>query len=162
MDAHTDVATLLAERPDLAARLLLLADKPMGKAITNPEQAHKALTPLLGGRDREHFVALALDRRHRIIAAEILTVGSDGYTVVDPRMVYRWALQQGTSAGGASAIIIAHNHPSGDPSPSTMDRTVTDRVSRAGRMLGIPLLDHIVYTDHNGCTSLAEEGRCDL
>lgn len=81
-----------------------------------------------------------------------LTHGSDAFTVVEPRQVFRYAVGL-----GASAVILAHNHPSGDPTPSAQDREVTTRVARAGALLGLPLLDHLVAGD-GAWVSLAAEG----
>jgi DNA repair protein RadC len=85
-----------------------------------------------------------------------LTKGSERYTVVDPMQVFRAALK-----AGAGAIILAHNHPSGDPSPSQQDRDVTVRIARVGRELGIPLLDHLVFAD-GAVYSFAEHGEGSL
>lgn len=127
-----------------------------GEPVTNSIQAWRMLEPGLRGRREEELHALFLDRRRRPVARRRLTRGSDSYTVVDPRHVYRVAV-----GVGASAVILAHNHPSGDPSPSPQDRRITDRVARAGQVLGIPLLDHLVI-GAGTFRSLAEEGTlCD-
>lgn len=107
--------------------------------VTSPELAYALLGPALQGLPDEELHGLYLDRRRRPVARRRLTRGSDGFTVVDPRQVYRIAV-----GVGAAAVILAHNHPSGDPTPSSQDRDVTERVARAGRVLGIPLLDHLV------------------
>lgn len=107
--------------------------------VTSPDEAFALLGPPLQALADEELHALYLDRRRRPVARRRLTRGSDGFTVVDPRQVYRVAV-----GVGASAVILAHNHPSGDPTPSTQDREVTERVARAGRVLGIPLVDHLV------------------
>ena len=96
-----------------------------------------------------------LDRRRRPLAIRCLTRGSDGFTVVDPRQILRVAVEL-----GATGIILAHNHPSGGPTPSEHDRTVTRRVARAGDLLGVRLLDHLIV-GHEGYRSLAEEGLLD-
>lgn len=101
----------------------------------------------------EKLVALYLNKRHKVIGSRLLTIGSAGFTIVDPAQVYAPALEL-----GASAVIMAHQHPSGDPQPSTQDRDVTRRVVQAGQALGIPLLDHLVVTSSGKYTSLAETG----
>ena len=73
---------------------------------------------------------LYLDRRQQPLAMRTLTRGSDGFTVVDPRQVFRPAVQL-----GATGVILAHNHPSGDPTPSAMDREVTRRVRKSGEVI---------------------------
>ncbi|MBW1878136.1 MAG: DNA repair protein RadC [Deltaproteobacteria bacterium] len=120
--------------------------------IRSPADAHAHLGPALRGRPDEELHALYLDRRHRPRAHRMLTRGSDGFTVVDPRQVFRPAVSL-----GAFAVVLAHNHPSGDPTPSAQDREVTRRVAAAGRILGIALLDHLVVGDGD-YVSLAEQG----
>lgn len=107
--------------------------------ISDASQAYAVLGSRLRGLAEEELVGLFLDRRHRPIAVRRLTHGSDALTVVDPRQIYRVAV-----AVGACGVILAHNHPSGDPTPSPQDREVTLRVAQAGRILGVPLLDHLV------------------
>lgn len=120
--------------------------------VCTPDQAWRHLAPSLAGLAHEELHALLLDRRRRPVARRRLTRGSDAYTVVDPRQVYRVALEV-----GAAAVILAHNHPSGDPEPSRLDHVVTRRVVQAGRVLALPLLDHLVVAGA-AYTSLAERG----
>lgn len=119
--------------------------------IRTPRDAARLLTPSLAGQVVEELHALYLDRGLRVVAQRTLTRGSDGLTVVDPRQVFRPAVQL-----GAVHVVLAHNHPSGDPTPSAMDREVTRRVHRAGQVLGVSLVDHLVIAD-GGWRSLAEE-----
>lgn len=156
---HT-VAALLREiraRPDLQEQIrgLLLAGESAPNVCDAPAQAYKIVRPYLLGGTVERLVAVALDRRNRVLGAQILTQGSDACTVVDPRQIFRWALLQGRS--GANAIILAHNHPSGDSAPSRQDIEVTLRVAAAGRVVGVNLLDHLIVTDTT-YTSLADQG----
>jgi DNA repair protein RadC len=95
---------------------------------------------------------LHVDRRLRPIAVRTLTRGTDQITLVDPRQVYRPA-----AALGAWGVIVAHNHPSGDPTPSSQDRVVTHRLAQAGQVLGVRLVDHLVVADGHA-VSLAEVG----
>lgn len=120
-------------------------------AVTTPEAAAALLAPDLRGRADEELHALYLDRRRRPVAQRALTRGSDAFTVVDPRQVFRVAVRL-----AASGVILAHNHPSGDATPSAQDIDVTERVARAGRVLGIPLLDHLVVGRE--VVSMAERG----
>ena len=85
---------------------------------------------------------------------ETLTVGSDAYTIVEPRQVFRWAL---TRSRIVTAIVVAHGHPSGDPTPSDCDKQVTVRLVEVGAMVGIPVLDHIVF-GRPEWVSMAERG----
>lgn len=121
-------------------------------AITSPDAAAEVLVPMIGSMDREHCVVMTLDTRHRLIASTTVSIGSIDHTFMAPREIFRDAL-----LAGASAIFVAHNHPSGDATPSADDRQVTRRLAQAGTTLGIDLLDHLVVGDP-GWTSLAREG----
>lgn len=122
--------------------------------VTTPDAAAAVVRPLLTGHDRERGVLVALDTRHRIIGTAIVSIGTAANTFLAPREVFRDALLL-----GASAVVVAHNHPSGDPSPSDDDLRVTRRLARAGQTLGINLLDHMIVGDPEW-TSLAREGVC--
>jgi DNA repair protein RadC len=108
--------------------------------------------PLMQDLDREHCVTLNLDTKHRLLAATTVSIGSIDHTFMSPREVFRDALTR-----GASAIVIAHNHPSGDAAPSRDDELVTRRIGRAGEILDIEVLDHLVI-GHERWTSLARRG----
>lgn len=102
----------------------------------------------------EVLSAVYLDRRRAVIGSRVLTRGTTGFTIVDPQQVFRPAIQL-----GASAVVLGHHHPSGDPRPSSQDHDVTKRVAAAGRVLGIPLLDHLVVSGTSDrYTSFAEIG----
>ncbi len=158
-EAH-ELAGLHGIGPARAVRLhaaLQLGRRALGPrgfdaVIRTPEAAFAILGPALEGRADEELHGLFLDRRRRVLVHRMLTVGSHAFTIVDPRQVYRVALKV-----GASAVVLAHNHPSGDPAPSSMDRDITERVAAAGRVLGVPLLDHLVV-GAGRFTSLAAEG----
>lgn len=94
--------------------------------------------------DREHFVVLHLDGKNRVIAKETVSIGSQNQSIVHPREVFKAAVHN-----GSAAIICAHNHPSGDPEPSTEDKTITKRLVEVGGLLGIPIRDHIIIGE--GC-----------
>ncbi len=102
------------------------------------------------GLEREVFHVLLLDGKHRLKAREIVSIGSLTSSIVHPREVFRSAVRH-----AAAAVICAHNHPSGDPEPSAEDLEVTRRLHQAGRLLGVPLLDHVVLGD-GGWVSLRE------
>ena len=89
--------------------------------------------------ERETFMVMALDARHGVIGFQAVSIGSLNNATVHPREVFRFSV-----ATGAAAIIVAHNHPSGDPSPSAEDRRITERLRECGETLGIELLDHVV------------------
>lgn len=109
-----------------------------GTPIHCPEDALPHLGWMMSCR-REHFHALYLDTRRRLLASETISVGTMEASLVHPREVFRPAL-----LAGASALIVAHNHPSGDPEPSAEDLALTHRLDKAARLLGIQIVDHLV------------------
>lgn len=88
---------------------------------------------------REHFITLYLNARHQIVHKAITSIGSLTAAIVHPREVFRMAVEQ-----GAASIILAHNHPSGDVSPSQDDLNLTRRLAQAGEIMGIDVLDHLI------------------
>ncbi len=121
-------------------------------AVTSPERAADVLGPLVAHRDREACAAALLDTRHRVLAVELVSLGSLDHTFMSPREIYRTALGH-----NAAAVVVAHNHPSGDPTPSRDDVAVTSRLARAGDVVGLQLLDHLVIAPDRW-TSLARAG----
>ncbi len=113
-------------------------------AIQTPDAAAIAARTLIGEVDEERFVAIPLDVRNRPLGVQLVSKGSPDACPVDPRCVFRAAIVM-----GASAVIVAHNHPSGDTAPSVEDLTLTKRLVKAGEILGLPLLDHLILTDHH-------------
>ena len=111
-------------------------DRPQ---VTSPEAAYGIVAPLLSGRDREHCLLVNLDTKHRLLGVVTVSIGSVDHTFMGPREIFRDAL-----LAGASAVFLAHNHPSGDPTPSADDRQVTRRLAQAGATLGVDVLDHLV------------------
>jgi DNA repair protein RadC len=93
-------------------------------------------------QEKEHYFVMHLDTRQRINMVELVAVGILNYTTIHSRETYRRAVAQ-----GSADIIIAHNHPSGDVDPSTDDLLATRKLQDAGEVLGIPLLDHIIFSD---------------
>lgn len=147
-----------AQRLHAAARLGAQAVRAGPSSVTpihGPERAAALLVPRLSGLTHEELHALYLDRRQRVLAHRRLTVGSDRFTVVDPPQIFRPAV-----ALGACAVVLAHNHPSGDPTPSSQDREVTRRVAQAGHVLGIQLVDHLVI-GQGDWTSMARRRELD-
>lgn len=107
----------------------------------------------LGLLEEENLSVIYLNSRHVAISTRILTRGSTSFTIVDPKQVLRPAIEL-----DATAFVMAHNHPSGDPTPSPQDVDVTKRMAEAGHVLGITLFDHIVIAAGGLYTSLAEKG----
>ncbi len=131
---------------------LLHADLERGTALSDPQSAGLYFAQRLRGRPHEVFAALFLDTRHRVIAFEELFQGTLDGAEVHPREVVRRALGH-----NAAAVIVAHNHPSGNPEPSAADRAVTARLKQALALVDLRLLDHFVIGD-GAPVSLAARG----
>lgn len=112
--------------------------------INSPDCAGEILRDFIGESDREHFVVLFLDTKNKINAIQTVSIGSLNATVVHPREVFKVAIMK-----NAASIIVGHNHPSGDPTPSNEDINITNRLVEAGNLLGIKVLDHIIVGDYN-------------
>jgi DNA repair protein RadC len=123
---------------ELGARLAAPARK-LGLVVRGPDDLTGLLEDEFRGCDREHFLAVYLDTRHRIVAIETVSVGSLNASLVHPREVFKPAV-----ALGIAAVIAAHNHPSGCARPSADDLELTARLARCGSLLGIELLDHLI------------------
>ena len=144
--SRPDLNALAKTNPDVYARLCFAAESfaaERAPSVLRPEDAVSIVYPLIGVSDVERLAVVALSARNRVIDAEVLTVGSHGFTVVDPRQVLRWALTRKRPCAG---IVVAHNHPSGDATPSYQDVDVTRRLRRACEVVGITLVDHVVVT----------------
>ncbi len=109
--------------------------------------------PMLDGLDREQCLLVAVDSRLRLLRVVTVSIGTTEHTFMAPREIYRDALLL-----GAHSIFVAHNHPSGDATPSVEDRQITRRLARAGQTLGVPLLDHLVTGAAGSWSSLAALG----
>jgi DNA repair protein RadC len=112
------------------------------RQIRHAVDAVDYLMPRFGGRGVEQFGVVLLDVKHRVIRASVLASGTMNSTIVQPREVYRAA-----AIGGAAAIVVFHNHPSGDPAPSPEDVDLTRRLVAAGVLMGIDLVDHVILGD---------------
>ena len=108
-------------------------------SIKSPEDAYEYAKAKLQYEDREHFAVIVLDVKHHILAMPIISIGSLTASVVHPREVFREILKY-----PAAAFIMVHNHPSGDPAPSSNDIEITKVLVDAGKLMDIPALDHII------------------
>ncbi len=140
---------MCAERPYSAPRI-----------IKGSSDVNREMYSVMHGLRHEEFWVLFLARNSRVISKERLSVGGLNETVVDVREVVRRAIDK-----RASSVVVAHNHPSGDPHPGTADIILTDNLRRALETFGIKLLDHLIYSDgmyysfvDNGGTSIKEGG----
>lgn len=134
------------------SRSFTVADPEQRPEVTSPDAAAELLVPMLRRLDREQAVMISLDTKHRLIAVTLVSIGSVDHTFMAPREIFRDAL-----AHGASAIVLGHNHPSGDAKASSDDLAVTRRLARAGETIGIEMLDHLIIGSHRWL-SLAREG----
>jgi DNA repair protein RadC len=121
------------------ARRLSRESRERGPMLATPRAVWRHLALELRDRERERFVALCLNARNELVREVVVSVGSLNASIVHPREVFKPAL-----ASSSAAIVIAHNHPSGDPAPSREDREVTRALAEAGRLLDIPLHDHVI------------------
>jgi len=137
---------------ELASRLDGYAgggDKPV---LKTPEDVVGLVGSRLKGKKREHFLALLLDTRSRLIKAAEISIGSLDGTIVHPREVFKEAI-----SAAAASVLFVHNHPSGDPTPSEDDIRLSKRLAEAGEIVGIDVLDHIIIGDKKS-VSLKREG----
>jgi len=118
--------------------------------FTAPEEVVREAQEIADS-DREAFMVIYVDARNKMINREIISVGTLNAALVHPREVFKGAILK-----NAHAIIIVHNHPSGDPSPSKDDRLLTERLADAGKLLGIEVLDHIIVTPGRGWISFKQ------
>jgi DNA repair protein RadC len=114
----------------------------VGRSITSPRDSAAALVALLQDEPTEVFAILCLTTKYRVIAYHEVSRGTLDSTLVHPREVFKAAL-----LANAAAIIVCHNHPSGDPTPTVDDIEVTRRLAETGQVVGIEVLDHIVVGD---------------
>lgn len=121
-------------------------------AIKNEIGAASLLRELLPDNSREHFIALYLDGAHQPVSFRV-TSGSVNSCMVDPKVIF-----QGAVLVGAAALIVAHNHPSGVLTPSSEDHKVTERLKEGSKILGVPLLDHIILGNGDDRLSFSSEG----
>ena len=115
--------------------------------IKTPEDIYRLLKKDLYVEGKEILYLVSLDSRHRVIAKDIVSVGTVNETVVHPREIYKQALSR-----NAVSIVLVHNHPSQDINPSAEDILVTEKIVQAGKVMGISLIDHVVVSDNGYCS----------
>jgi DNA repair protein RadC len=108
---------------------------------TAPQQVFEAFQFLMQ-ETKEHFITLHLDGKNRVVCMDIVSIGSLNQSIVHPREVFKTAL-----LSSAAAILLVHQHPSGDPTPSSEDIAITRRLKEAGEILGVKILDHCIVGD---------------
>ena len=122
------------------------------RKISSPKDAVELLKKFLDGADREQFITCCMDIKNQPTSINVVSVGTVNSSLVHPREVFKTAI-----LGNSSSIIVAHNHPSGDPSPSKEDIDITERLREVGKIIGINVIDHIIIGD-NRYVSLKEKG----
>ena len=140
-----------AVKPGRGITLCMKRHGAPGKRIASPSEVCAFLRGAQWA-DRESFYALHLDARSHVIGVEEVSKGKANEVEVHPREVFKSAI-----LSNSIALLVAHNHPSGDPSPSRVDIELTRRLAEAGDLLGIPLRDHVIVSDA-GCMSMRERG----
>jgi DNA repair protein RadC len=127
---------------ELSKRLEADADEGPKPMLKSPEDVAAAVRSQLKGKKKEHFLVLCLDTRNRLIKRTLVSMGSLDTSIVHPREVFKEAV-----SSCAASVVFAHNHPSGDPEPSKEDVELTKRLAKAGELMGIDVLDHIIVCD---------------
>jgi DNA repair protein RadC len=126
-------------------------DAPTKMHIKSPEDAINAATGAnmeeMRYFDREHFRVMYLDRKGGLLVMEDVSVGGLHSSIVHPREVFKTAVKK-----SAASMILIHNHPSGDPTPSREDIDITNRLIEAGKLMGIEVLDHVIIGDNTYCS----------
>ena len=120
--------------------------------ISNPQDAAQLVLGELSHADKEHFMIIMLNTKHCVIAKKVVSIGHLHASLVHPREMFKEAIKR-----SSAAVILVHNHPSGDLTPSRDDITTTERLRDVGEMLGIEVLDHIIVGNNN-YLSFREQG----
>jgi len=127
-------------------------NKPNLKSITNPKDIFNIISPVLKGESQENFLVLCLNVRNKLNGYFLVSKGTVDETLVHPRDVFKSAI-----ITNSSSVVLVHNHPGETLRPSREDVATTNRLIETGRIIGIPVLDHIIVNDEN-YLSLKEEG----
>lgn len=131
-----------------------LAEEPSKQrfVIRSPKDVADYVMPRLRYEKKEHFMVMLLNTKNHVLATPIISIGSLNASIVHPREVFREAIRY-----SAASVILIHNHPSGDPTPSQEDKLVTSKLVQAGTLMDIAVLDHIIIGDSK-YISIKEEG----
>lgn len=148
--------------PASAARLLACLEisrrasapgRPKRPSVSTPEDIAAICGPQMRGLEEEHFWTLALNTKNRLLRTIEVSVGSLNASIVHPRELFKEAVRM-----SAASVVVVHNHPSGDPTPSGADIQLTRRIVKAGDVLGIEVLDHVVIGEGGEHASLRDLG----
>lgn len=125
--------------------------KNEGVSIRSAKHVYDYSFPKLADEDKENFMILHLDSKNKVIKDEIVSIGTLNSSLIHPREIFKSAIKE-----SANSVIVVHNHPSGDPEPSSEDKLVTKKLIDAGELLGIKVLDHVIV-GKNGYYSFNEQ-----
>jgi DNA repair protein RadC len=142
-------ATLLAAF-EISRRILSQSKNFSEKKITSPQDVAEMFIPLLKDELKEKFLLICLNSANKIIKSETISIGNLNSSIVHPREIFKAAIEN-----SSASVILMHNHPSGNPEPSTEDISITKKLVEAGKMLDIPVFDHIIIAG-NSYTSFVE------
>ncbi len=137
---------------ELGRRCLMSVKEQEIKRISSPEDVAELMIPEMKSFDREHFRAVLLNTKNGILKIVTVAVGSLNAALVHPREIFKEAV-----ISSAAGIIVVHNHPTGNPEPSTEDKDLTGRFARCGELMGIDLVDHVIIGG-NSFVSMRERG----
>jgi len=129
---------------ELSKRLEADASEKPKPVLKSPEDVVAEVRSKLKGKKKEHFLVLCLDTRNRLVNCKPVSIGSLDTSIVHPREAFKEAV-----SSSAASVIFVHNHPSGDPEPSKEDIELTKRLVKAGEIIGIDVLDHIIVCDRS-------------
>ena len=139
-----DKAATLAAAFEIARRILSQQKTLSDRKITSPQDIAEEFIPILRDEIKEQFIVVCLSTSNKIIRKEIISVGNLNSSIVHPREVFKVAVEN-----NAASIILIHNHPSGNPEPSNEDISITKKLVEAGKMMEIPVFDHIIIAGNN-------------
>ena len=145
-------AEKLYDLQEVTRRLMVREAESKITVIHGPEDVAHAIMPRFRYESKEHFSLVCLNTKNHIIAIEDVSIGSLQASIVHPREVFLTAIKY-----HSASIILCHNHPSGNTEPSREDIEITGRLCEAGRILGIEVVDHLIF-GHNDWISLKERG----
>ncbi len=151
----TQTRKVAAKRVDIVSLKLVKESSVLyGKRfVHSPQDAAEIIKPFIADLDREQVIALCLDSKNQPTSVSKISLGTLNQSMVHPREVFKTAV-----LSNAAGIIIGHNHPSGDLTPSKDDLGVTERLKNVGELLGIDLLDHVIVGPNKGYLSFREQG----
>ncbi len=122
------------------------------RTVSEPKEAYELVREILENEDREKLIACFLNTKNQPVAINVISVGSLNSSIIHPREIFKVAI-----LSNSASFILFHNHPSGNPEPSSEDIMATSRIKECGKLMGIEMLDHIIIGDETYC-SMVEKG----